>query len=636
MQQTMMKYPRLHLKRIGCLLMLLFPVLSNASPVFTPKPVIIGYVGGFRGLVDVTKIAANKLTHINYAFVNVQGNRAVLSNEGTDTINLRRLNELKMQRPDLKILISIGGWAWSENFSDAVLTDTSRKAFAVSAVDIIRKYHLDGVDIDWEYPGRPGEEGNVYRPEDKQNYTLMFAALRAELDKLQRKTHQKKLLTTAVGGFESFLETTEMGKAQQYLDYINLMTYDFYSSKTAGHHTNLYTAASNPAAHAADKAVKAYVAAGVPVNKLVMGIAFYGRRFILADSTGTGLGGTIVSQSFGKGYTFTKDSLVNKNGFIAYRDESAKAPYLFNPTIREFITYDDEWSVQNKCTYVLNHDMAGVMFWEYSSDEKEYLLDQINSTFETSAGKALQGNTSAAGKPGPYHAGSKPAFAALVLYENGGHHIAFSKAARVWLDKLAADNHFDITYINNPDAINDDYLKKYQLFIQLDYAPYGWTPVAAEAFERYITEGWGGWVGFHHATLLGEFDGFPMWSWFSGFMGGIRFANYIADFVDGKVTIEDKKHPVMKGITSPFIINKEEWYTYDKSPRPQVHVLASVDESSYVPVSDKKMGDHPVVWTNEHVKARNVYIFMGHGPALLDNPAYTQLFRNAIFWAGGR
>jgi len=623
--KDMMKY--LHSPKRGgiCFLMLLLPALLNAatpSPWMSEqhtatqaKPVIIGYVGGFRGLVNTDMIAARKLTHINYAFVDVQHNRAVLTNEKTDTVNLRRINELKAINPELKILISIGGWAWSENFSDAVLTDTSRKAFAVSAVNIIRTYKLDGVDIDWEYPGRPGEEGNVYRPEDKQHFTLMFMELRKELDKLQKETHQKKLLTTAVGGFAAFLETTEMGKAAQYLDYVNLMTYDFYSDKKAGHHTNLYTPADNPGVLSADKAVKAYVAAGVPVEKLVMGIAFYGRRFQLADSIGTGLGGKIVAQSFGKGYTFTKDSLVNKNGFHAYHDESAKAPYLFNPSTREFITYDDEWSVQNKCNYVTASKMGGVMFWEYASDEKEYLLDEINATL--------------------YPDRNKPVFAALVLYENGGHHLAFSKAAKTWLDSLAVKRHIHLTYITNTDNINEAYLKQYRLFIQLDYPPYGWKPVAAAAFECYINEGRGGWIGFHHATLLGEFDGFPMWNWFSAFMGGIRFTNYIAGFANGTVTVEDKQHPVMRNITSPFIINKEEWYTYNMSPRPQVHVLASVNENSYVPASDKKMGDHPVIWTNEHYKARNIYIFMGHGPALLGNTAYTQLFENAIFWAAG-
>jgi len=346
------------------------------------KPVVIGYVGGFRGLLKTETIAAEKLTHINYAFVNVKNNRAVLDNEKTDTVNFRKLNLLKKKNPDLKLLISIGGWSWSENFSNAVLTDTARKAFAASAVAIIRQYQLDGVDIDWEYPGMPGEEGNIYRPEDKQNFTSMFQALRAELDILQKQTGKKKLLTTAVGGFTKFLDHTEMGKAQVYLDYVNLMTYDLYSSEFAAHHTNLYGSKLNKTQNSADTAVKAYIAAGVPAGKLVMGIAFYGRNFQLANNATQGLGDRVVSQSFGKGYSVLKDSLVNTSGFKAYRDEAAKAPYLFNKEVKVFITYDDEWSVQNKCNYVLDKRMAGVMFWEYESDPKGYLLSTINTAFK--------------------------------------------------------------------------------------------------------------------------------------------------------------------------------------------------------------------------------------------------------------
>src|ERR1700744_1639214 len=189
-------------------------------------PVIIGYVGGYKGLINVN-VSPKKLSIINYAFVDVKDNRAWLHREATDTINFRTLNELKKQNPALKVMISIGGWTWSGKFSDAVLTDTARAAFAASAADIVRKYDLDGVDIDWEYPGRPGLEGNVYRPEDKQNYTLMFRDLRHALDSIKQQTHKNYLLTTAAGGFATFLDNTEMGKAQQYLDYINLMTYDF-------------------------------------------------------------------------------------------------------------------------------------------------------------------------------------------------------------------------------------------------------------------------------------------------------------------------------------------------------------------------------------------------------------------------
>lgn len=229
-----------------------------------------------------------------------------------------------------------------------------------------------------------------------------------------------------------------------------------------------------------------------------------------------------------------------------------------------------------------------------------------------------------------------PRFRVIALYENGGHHVEYSAAAKVWLDKLAVDSNFSIDYIQSTDKIDDDFLAKYQLFIQLDYAPYAWKEKAVAAFQKYIEEGRGGWIGFHHATLLGEFDGYPMWQWFSTFMGGIRYKNYIATFVKAKVNIEDKTHPVMKEVSPSFMVQKEEFYIYDKSPRPNVHVLASVDESTYEPNSDIKMGDHPVVWTNPNYKARNVYIFMGHSPILFQSKDYTTMFTNAIFWAAGK
>lgn len=348
------------------------------------KPVVIGYVTGYSGLINPDQISAQKLTHINYAFVNIKNNQAYLDNPTRDSTNFVRLNSLKLKNPSLKILISIGGWSWSENFSDAVLTDSLRKGFAKSSVEIIREHQLDGVDIDWEYPGMPGEEGNVYRPEDKQNFTLMFKEIRKELDILEKETGKKKLLTTATGGFEGFLNNTEMGEASKYLDFVNLMTYDYYSSNQAKHHTNLYDSKNYPSDNSANKAIRAYISAGVPASKLVMGIAFYGRNLKLKATANRGIGDTVLSSanSYGKGYTFLKDSLLNKKGFIAYRDEEAKAPFLFNSQTKEFISYDDEWSVDNKCRYVIQNSLGGVMFWEYSSDRKEYLLDQIIKSFK--------------------------------------------------------------------------------------------------------------------------------------------------------------------------------------------------------------------------------------------------------------
>lgn len=226
-----------------------------------------------------------------------------------------------------------------------------------------------------------------------------------------------------------------------------------------------------------------------------------------------------------------------------------------------------------------------------------------------------------------------PEFRVVAIAEHGGIHQPFVDAAKVWLNKLAAEKHFTVDYIEDTNPIDDAFLSHYQLFIQLNYPPYRWTPAASAAFVRYIEEGRGGWIGFHHAALLGEFDGFKMWPWFSDFMGGIRYTDYIPKFADGTVTVEDAAHPAMKGVTSPFVVHQEEWYTWNHSPRPNVRVLASVNENTYSPDTKIKMGDHPVIWTNEHYKARNIYIFMGHHPDLFENPAFTTIFRNSIFWA---
>ncbi|HEX4786314.1 MAG TPA: ThuA domain-containing protein [Candidatus Sulfotelmatobacter sp.] len=225
-------------------------------------------------------------------------------------------------------------------------------------------------------------------------------------------------------------------------------------------------------------------------------------------------------------------------------------------------------------------------------------------------------------------------FKVVALAEAGGIHRPFVDAAMVWLQKQSADNNFSVDYIENTDKIDDAFLSQYRLFIQLNYPPYGWTPKAVAAFTRYIEEGRGGWIGFHHATLLGEFDGFGIWPWFSQFMGGIRFTDYIPGFATATVIVEDASNPVMKNVAPSFVVEKEEWYTYDKSPRPNVHVLARVDEATYSPDTPTKMGgDHPVIWINDKVKARNVYIFMGHHPELFQNSAFTTIFHNAILWA---
>jgi type 1 glutamine amidotransferase len=224
-------------------------------------------------------------------------------------------------------------------------------------------------------------------------------------------------------------------------------------------------------------------------------------------------------------------------------------------------------------------------------------------------------------------------FKVLVLTERGGQHGGFTDAGLKWLGEQSEELHFELKEINSTDSINEAFLSDYRLIIQLDYPPYHWTEDAQRAFRQYIDEGLGGWIGFHHATLLGEFDGYPMWEWFSGFMGGIRFKNYIAPLADGIVQVEDRTHPVMQGVKDSFLVPDDEFYTFDKNPRPNVHVLAHVDESSYRPESDIRMGDHPVVWVNPDRKARNVYFLIGHSRRLFDLDDFKKMFSNAIRWA---
>ncbi|MEZ2338751.1 ThuA domain-containing protein [Mucilaginibacter sp. RCC_168] len=225
-----------------------------------------------------------------------------------------------------------------------------------------------------------------------------------------------------------------------------------------------------------------------------------------------------------------------------------------------------------------------------------------------------------------------PRFKAIAIAEVDGGHALFDAAAKIWLDKLAIDSNFTIDYITDTQPITKDFLKQYQLFIQLDYPPYPWGPEAQAAFTEYLEQGKGGWIGFHHPTLLGVFDGYPMWQWYCQFMGGIEFKDTIHGGTTALLTVEDKNHPIMAGLPASFT-TKDEWYTYNKSPRPNVHVLASIDESTYVPDKPIKMGDHPVIWTNEHIKAKNIYIAMGHFPELFQDSNFTTLVRNTIFWA---
>ncbi len=220
----------------------------------------------------------------------------------------------------------------------------------------------------------------------------------------------------------------------------------------------------------------------------------------------------------------------------------------------------------------------------------------------------------------------------MVITEYGGLHDGFARAGISWLQQKAREMDFELTEVNDCKTLGADSVDHFDLIVQLNYPPYAWSEAACRDLERAVDEGRTSWVGFHHASLLGEFDGYGMWSWFSDFLGGIRFQNYIAQKADALVMVEDGGHPVMAGVSRKFIVRDDEWYTYDCNPRPRVHVLACVDEQTYTPPSDVCMGDHPVVWTNPSKAARNVYFQIGHSASLFDNPEFVRMFANALCW----
>ena len=357
------------------------PSVEKSDAAASDEFKIIGYIAGWKG-VDTSLIHADKLTHINYAFANVIDGkvREGVGREEHDKLNLALLRTLKTKNPDLKILISVGGWTWSKGFSDAVLTPEGRKMFTSSAIDYLIRHDLDGLDFDWEYPALPGDN-NPYRPEDRENFVSMLQSVRQALDSLTEVTGKQYLQTIATGGFTEFVEVNNLGEAQKYLDFVNIMSYDFivqYTRDTTGHHTNLY--ASRYSRRSAEKTVDEHIQAGVPASKLVLGMAFYGRSWKSVNPENNGLG---QKASGSKGYPFSEISVLMQHPeFSRYWDEEAQAPYLWNAKDSIFVTFEDPQSLQAKVKFIKEKGLAGGMFWEYHEDSKDHtLLKALHEAF---------------------------------------------------------------------------------------------------------------------------------------------------------------------------------------------------------------------------------------------------------------
>ena len=343
--------------------------------------VVIGYVFAENNLIKPEQIEAEKLTHINYAFADIENDTIKMGYE-KDEENFKLLNSLKERNPDLKILISVGGWTWSDDFSDMALTEKSRKKFVKSAVEFVRKYNLDGIDLDWEYPGLPGI-GNKHRPEDKKNFNLLLKELREELDKYEKIDNKEYLSTIAAGAFDKYIEATDMGEAAKYLDFVNLMTYDFYGATVdsiASHHTCLYDHPKAPKNRSTHHAVEIFHEAGVPKNKIVIGAAFFGKSWGNVKNKNNGLFQLGDTVRINASYKNIRTKLEGNKGYQRYWDETSKAPYLYSDSTNIFITYDDTNSVKLKCDYIKDNNLRGIMFWEYHGDYQNELLNTMSGS----------------------------------------------------------------------------------------------------------------------------------------------------------------------------------------------------------------------------------------------------------------
>ncbi len=396
-------------------LLLLVSVLSGEM-----NKRIIGYFVSWGVYVrdyHVPDIPAEKITHINYAFANINSQtlEIVLGDAYADIDkfypgdswepgalrgSFHQLQILKDNYPEVKTLISVGGWTWSTYFSLVAATEESRQNFAASCVEFIQQYEFDGVDIDWEYPVGGGLAGNYYSPDDTENFVLLLAEMRSQLD-----AAGDYLLTVATPAGPEKIANHDLAGMEPYLDWFNIMTYDLHgpwggeADAVTGHLAALYSQADDPlpepyhSAYNCEAAVQTYLGAGIAGDKLQMGIPMYGRGFGGVTDINNGLYqewtncpwiGTWENGVWD--YDDLRQNYIGINGYEYFWDEEGQVPWLYNAGTQVMISFDDTLAVAGKSEYIMETGLAGAMFWEFSGDRDEELIDAIYEVFSASSG----------------------------------------------------------------------------------------------------------------------------------------------------------------------------------------------------------------------------------------------------------
>jgi chitinase len=324
---------------------------------------ILGYVNGDGTIIERD---AKRLTHINVAFARLRKTGAI----DADHLTIRRqFEEIRRWNPGIKIVASIVPEepdAFTLCSADPALRETVGKSSAALVTD----YGFDGVDFDWEYPCVPSN-GVDSAVADRHNFTLLCREVRRILDAARKGC----LLTIAAGADLYYVESVELPELVKVLDHIALMTYDLKSGfhALAGHHTQLFSSTGDVFRNSCDQALRLFHQAGVPKEQLLLGAAFYSRKwenikdrnhgFLQISKTGGG---------YGPNFAELMADYINKNGYVRYWDDEAKAPWLFNGST--FLSYDDVESISHKCGYVKKEGYGGIFYWEHRCDPTGTLL----------------------------------------------------------------------------------------------------------------------------------------------------------------------------------------------------------------------------------------------------------------------
>ncbi len=352
--------------------------------------------GIYKRNYQIKDVPADSLTHLIYAFAKVTPEGRVTTFDPHAALekkfpgdkkdealcgNFKQLKLLKKKHPHLKTLIAIGGGTLSGPFSSIAASPALRKTFVASAIEFMKKYGFDGIDIDWEYPVSGGSCGG--RPEDKQNCTQLMRDLRLALDRLGKieKRHYYLTMASPAGGM---MKNIELAKVSSYIDWYNLMAYDYHNGEEnqTHHQAALYANPKDQNKVAAklynvDYTVTTYLKSGVSPDKIVLGLPLFSHIWTGVPSKYNGLFQQVTPKGKSEkiiGYNALWTMIhASPDKFLVCKDPHAKSVWVYNPTLDggTFITYESKNTMKNKVKYVKKKNLRGVMFWELSGDLKK-------------------------------------------------------------------------------------------------------------------------------------------------------------------------------------------------------------------------------------------------------------------------